>query len=187
MPPTKKINQGRSRWANNSIILFTSNVLCRLDGVRRFVAAHRPQARAPLAAQPDPLTIPDGTVVGSGSKSAESESRTLCTDIEGHIREAELLVFSYVESFGCTGLDLKLSILDLKTRAVELKMRSHTEEAGSSTVRKLTEMVHEAREDVIAGIRQDRCTDIELRIKVLDLETRVVEKRKMLEGNGSAL
>ena len=34
-----------------------------------------------------------------------------------------------------------------------------------------------------ARIKQDHCMDIELRIKVLDLETKVVEKNKMLEGN----
>ena len=116
-------------------------------------------------------------MVGSGPTFSESES-----GIEGHIRQAQQAVFSHVESFGCADLDLKLRILDWKTRVMELEMMNEAEELCMYVERRLTEMVHEAREDVIARIRQERCTDIELRIKVLDLETRVVEKNKMLEG-----
>ena len=164
-------------------------MLCRLDGVRRLVAARRSQAIAPSAGHPGSLPIPDSPVVEMESTSAESErpeSRTLCLDIEDPIRQAEQAVFSHVESFGCSiDLDLKLKVLDWKTRVVELERRSHTEEVDSYAVRKLlTEMVQRAREDVISHITQNRyaCTDIELMVKVLELERRVVEKNKMLEG-----
>ena len=85
-------------------------------------------------------------MVGSGPTFSESES-----DIEGHIRQAQQAVFSHVESFGCADLDLKLRILDWKTRVVELEMMSDAEEVGAYAVQRLTEMVHEAREDDICS------------------------------------
>ena len=124
-------------------------------------------------------------MVGLERTLAEGELPEPPSDIDGHIHQAERAVFSYVELFGGIDLDLdlKLRILDWKTRVVELEIGDNADEMGSYAARKLTEMVHEARKDVIARVKQARCTDIELRIKVLDLETRVVEKNNMLEGN----
>lgn len=139
-----------------------------------------------FAAHSGMLSTPHSPVVGLEPTLAESQApkpRALCNDIEAHIRQAERAVFSHVGSHGCTDLDLKLRILDWKTRVVELEMMGYAEEVCPFGEQRLTRMIHNARKDVIACIKQEPCTDIELRIKVLDLETRVVEKNKMLEGN----
>ena len=174
-----------------------------LDGIRRFVAAHR------LKSMPDPERIsaplqsdtelevtcavardhPDSPIPADCHMSSKlpgggvTESRTIHNDIEGHIRHAELAVISYVESFGCTDLALKLKILDLKTRARELDRLSRVEGASPDVVQDLKDLVRDARADVINHIKQDRCKDIELRITVLDLETRVTEEEMILEAD----
>ena len=103
--------------------------------------------------------------------------------IDGFIHQAERMLVSYVESVGCMDLTLKLSILDLRTRFVELDTLSRAENTDSGDVRRLEELVREARDTVIRNVVEECCKDIELKIKVLDLETRIEEKRKMMEAH----
>ena len=140
-------------------------------------------------ARPDSSSTLDYHSLSSeSSQDGATESRTLWKDIENHICQAERSIVSHVESFGCTDLTLRLSILDLRTRYLELELLSRVDGVDSSALGKLEDMVHRARDDVVryVKLKHDRSKDVELRIGVLDLETRVIERRKMLEASMAA-
>lgn len=108
------------------------------------------------------------------------QSTSIRSDIGHYIHQADWVVISHVETFGCIDLFLKLSILDLKTRIVETDRASketHAENLGA--VRKTDELVRLARDVVIRYVRQNGCGDVELKMKVLDLETRIMERGRI--------
>lgn len=203
-PSIKKRYLGCSRCVDSVVSFSPSDVCHSLDGIRGFVAAQRLKSMSDLERVSVPLQsnteleairavardhpdspIPDDRPIlcsalpGGGV----TESRTVHSDIEGHTRHAELAVISYVEAFGCTDLALKLKVLDLRTRAKELDRLSRVEGVSPDVVQALKGLVPDARAHVIDYIKQDRCKDTELKIMVLDLETRVIEEEMILEAD----
>jgi hypothetical protein len=163
-----------------------SNIRHSLDNIRSFRMAQSPQA--PCATSTPDVPVNRETVgIPVVSPSTlnmpnvhQPHHQTHRSELESHIQQADRMIISHVESFGCTDLSLKLGILDLKTRiAMGAEMREDDRAKNSGAVKKLDEFIWEARDIVIRYIRQNECADIELKVKVLDLETRVVEYRKV--------
>lgn len=67
----------------------------------------------------------------------------------------------------------------MKTRLVELdRLRAENRNRNMSNVLALEGMVRRAGEAVVKSMREDGCVDVELRLLVLDLDTRLVEMDK---------
>ena len=71
-----------------------------------------------------------------------------------------------------------------RTRSLELELLGRVEGVDSSVVGTLEDMVHRARDNIVRYVKleHDRSKDVELRISVLDLETRIIERRKIPEA-----
>lgn len=102
-----------------------------------------------------------------------SESKILMDSLQKKARE----IISHVEAKGCQGVALRLQILDMKTRVVEL---DKVQKSGSSlsNVYALENIVRRAAKAVVQCSRKDGCPDMDLRLMVLDLDTRLSEMDK---------
>lgn len=88
------------------------------------------------------------------------------------VHKATWDVVNYVDNIGCSDVTLKLKILDLKTRMVEL-----VKAGGSGVQNDVTKMLHESirrrQEDIVRYGIENTCGEINLKLKILDLNTRL--------------
>ncbi|KAI0084002.1 hypothetical protein BDY19DRAFT_998089 [Irpex rosettiformis] len=107
-------------------------------------------------------------------RSRTDESKLLREALQKKARE----VITYVESEGCKGIALRLHILDMKTRLVELDRIKAEPVPSKSNVQALENMLRRAAEAVVLCLQSDGCADVDLRLMVLDLDTRLSEMDK---------
>lgn len=113
----------------------------------------------------------------------QSTTRTLIhRHILHEIRAVDQAIIDHVETFLLSDVLLKLSVLDLKTRITErdnIPKGDHA--ANSDLAKKLDELIQRAREDIIEYVKHNignadyEWAGFELRLKVLDLDTRIAE------------
>ncbi|CAL1703422.1 unnamed protein product [Somion occarium] len=143
-----------------------------------------------------PSTIVKPTPIVAPTQATQAQLLT-------HIRKADWAIITHTETFPCPDVILKLKILDLKTRILERdKLPTNPgnpdvlSSASVASATKLDELIQNAREDVVRYVRGGKDDkgnkvgigeggyggDIELKLKVLDLETRVSEWRRIMDG-----
>ncbi|KAF7796915.1 hypothetical protein EIP86_008100 [Pleurotus ostreatoroseus] len=92
------------------------------------------------------------------------------------IREAALAVTSYVQAHPCEDFGLRLKVLDLNTRLGELsrllKLRSSVDEHTAEEAI-LEELVEIAEKAVVEHLAEQGCSDVRLKVKIMDLGTRL--------------
>ncbi|KAI0345216.1 hypothetical protein BDW22DRAFT_1011787 [Trametopsis cervina] len=108
--------------------------------------------------------------------------------VPGHTDEVRILneslqkkareVVVYVEGEGCKGIGLRLHILDMKTRLVELDRTKSEPVPSKSNVSALEGMLRRAAASVVQSLKNDGCADVNLRLLVLDLDTRLAEMER---------
>ncbi len=88
------------------------------------------------------------------------------------VHKATWDVVNHVDNSGCSDVALKLKILDLKTRMVEL-----VKAGGSGIQNDVTKMLHDSirrrQEDIVRYGVENNCGEITLKLKILDLNTRL--------------
>lgn len=88
------------------------------------------------------------------------------------VHKATWDIVNHVDNIGCKDVILKLKILDLKTRMVEL-----VKAGGSGVQNDVTKMLHESirrrQEDIVRYGIENTCGEISLKLKILDLNTRL--------------
>ena len=135
--------------------------------------------------QPSPASSDEGHTHRSSTShkaSASSSSHRTRADESKLLREAlqkkAREIITYVESEGCKGIALRLHILDMKTRLVELDRIKAEPIPSKSSVQALENMLRRAAEAVVLSLQSDGCADVDLRLMVLDLDTRLSEMDK---------
>jgi hypothetical protein len=84
-------------------------------------------------------------------------------------------VVKQIEAGGCEDIGLRLHILDMRTRLVELDRIKADPVPSKSSLFALESMLERAAKAVVASLQSNGCPDIDLRLIVLDLNTRLVE------------
>ncbi|PSR71195.1 hypothetical protein PHLCEN_2v12927 [Hermanssonia centrifuga] len=100
-------------------------------------------------------------------------------------------IIDYVQNRGCGDIMLKMKVLDLKTRLSELdKLTEERDNPGRSgnsgkdrLIGKLKDMVLTAQEEMVEIVQKEGCPDIELKLMILDLNTRLTEFKKVGQGS----
>ncbi|KAI0687176.1 hypothetical protein BC835DRAFT_1377336 [Cytidiella melzeri] len=117
---------------------------------------------------------PPKASTSSSHRTHTDESKTLREALQKKARE----VISHVEAKGCEGIGLRLHILDMKTRLVELDRIKSEPVPSKSSLMALNNMLRRAAEAVVLSLQSDGCPDVNLRLMVLDLDTRLSEMDK---------
>lgn len=124
--------------------------------------------------------IPSKPSVHSSPPSSQEVKTNLQNLLVKHIALASKAIIVYVEEHGCADLLLKLKVLDLRTRREEL---DRLEASTLAVTGQIVQVVRQAEEDVVTyldGREESVDVDFDLRIKILDLKTRLQEWRKTL-------
>lgn len=95
------------------------------------------------------------------------------------VRSASSEIITYTQEHPCQDVRLRLKILDLKTRldALDGLTASTTGSAGKdkdvAEVTTVEEMVSEVQHEIVSYVTKNGCSDVRLKIKVVDLGTRL--------------
>ncbi|KAI0082854.1 hypothetical protein K474DRAFT_1767616 [Panus rudis PR-1116 ss-1] len=125
-----------------------------------------------------PPRVSDEGVDTPTSQSRQSDD-VVIKQLADVIRKAEWAVIAHVESTPCPDIFLKIRILDMKTRILERK-NAQTEDDRA----KLSQSKRLIRHEIIEYAKEGHCRDIDLKLKILDLATRLSECQKIY-GSGA--
>ncbi len=116
-----------------------------------------------------PAVVPSGPLSEGNQGSIDQVNIQFVTT---QVSKATWGVVEHVEKFGCSDTALKLRILDLKTRFVELEKAG---ESGSqtTTTRALHEGIRRLQKEVVKYGAENNGEAIGLKFKIMDLSTRL--------------
>ena len=96
-----------------------------------------------------------------------------------YIKQAQLDVIIHAKLSSSTPITLRMCILDLETRIMERSNMSNAEECN--TTRGLDQLIELYTAAAINHALYEECPDIELKLKILDLRTRIAERKRLID------